>query len=101
MSVSCPPIPGLDQLADPAAWKAELAGNPAKTETALVIKLSKLPDQRHKRRLRHPLIVILVLSACATLVIGGDSISAIWQWAARASQEKLARTFCCVWHVST
>jgi predicted transposase YbfD/YdcC len=91
VSVSCPPIPGLDQLADLAAWEAELAGDPAKTESALVIKLSKVPDQRHKRGLRHPLIVILVLSACATLVIGGDSISAIWQWAARAPQEKLAR----------
>jgi predicted transposase YbfD/YdcC len=50
-----------------------------------------VPDQRSKRGLRHPLIVVLVLSACATLVIGGDSITAIWQWAARASQEKLAR----------
>jgi predicted transposase YbfD/YdcC len=35
--------------------------------------------------------VVLALSACATLVIGGDSITAIWQWSARSSQQKLAR----------
>ena len=91
MSVSCPPAPCLDQLADLAAWEAELVGDSTKTESALVIRLSAVPDQRRKRGLRHPLIVVLVLSACATLVIGGDSITAIWQWAARASQEKLAR----------
>ncbi|MFF3879469.1 ISAs1 family transposase, partial [Streptomyces sp. NPDC001978] len=37
------------------------------------------------------LVVILVLTACATLVVGGDSMTAIWQWAARAPQAKLAR----------
>ncbi len=91
MSVSCPPTPGLDHLADLAAWEAELAGDPAKAESALAIRLSSVPEQRRRRGLRHPLIVVLVLSACATLVIGGDSITAIWQWAARASQQKLAR----------
>ena len=91
MSVSCPPAPGLDHLADLAAWEAELAGDPAKTESALLIRLSTVPDQRRKRGLRHPLIAVLVLSACASLVVGGDSITAIWQWAARASQEKLGR----------
>jgi predicted transposase YbfD/YdcC len=91
VSVSCPPAPCLDQLADLAAWEAELVGDSTKTESALVIRLSAVLDQRRKRGLRHPLIVVLVLSACATLVIGGDSITAIWQWAARASQEKLAR----------
>jgi hypothetical protein len=91
VSVSCPPTPDLDHLADLAAWEAELAGDPAKAESALVIRLSSVPEQRRRRGLRHPLIVVLVLSACATLVIGGDSITAIWQWAARASQQKLAR----------
>ena len=36
-------------------------------------------------------MVVLALAACATLVVGGDSVTAIWQWAARASQDKLAR----------
>jgi predicted transposase YbfD/YdcC len=91
VSVSCPPIPCLDQLADLAQWEAELAGDPAEAESALVTRLSKIPDQRAKRGLRHALVVVLALTACATLVVGGDSITAIWQWAARASQEKLAR----------
>jgi predicted transposase YbfD/YdcC len=37
------------------------------------------------------LVVVLALAACATLVVGGDSVTAIWQWAARTSQEKLGR----------
>ena len=32
-----------------------------------------------------------MLAACATLVVGSDSVTAIWQWAARAPEEKLAR----------
>jgi hypothetical protein len=35
--------------------------------------------------------VVLVLTACATLVVGNDSLTAIWQWAAGTSQEVLAR----------
>ncbi|WP_169317030.1 ISAs1 family transposase [Actinacidiphila oryziradicis] len=50
-----------------------------------------MPDRRAQRGLRHPLLVILVLAACATLVVGGDSVAAIWQWAARSPQDKLAR----------
>jgi predicted transposase YbfD/YdcC len=50
-----------------------------------------VPDRRAQRGLRHPLLVILVLAACATLVVGGDSVAAIWQWAARSPQDKLAR----------
>ena len=57
----------------------------------LVARLSKVPDLRRRRGLRHPLVVVLALAACATLVVGGDSVTAIWQWAARASQDKLAR----------
>jgi len=91
VSVSCLPTGCLDHLADLAAWEAELAGDPAKAESALVSRLSAVPDERGRRGLRHPLIVVLVLSACATLVIGGDSITAIWQWSARVSQQRLAR----------
>jgi hypothetical protein len=56
VSVSCPPTPCLDQLADLALWEAELAGDPAKVESALVTRLSKVPDQRGKRGLRHSLL---------------------------------------------
>jgi predicted transposase YbfD/YdcC len=95
VSVSCLPTVGLDHLADLAQWEAELAGDPAKTESALFTRLSMVPDPRQRRGLRHPLVVVLALSACATLVVGGDSIAAIWQWAARASQENLARLGAC------
>jgi hypothetical protein len=56
-----------------------------------VARLSKVPDLRRRRGLRHRLVVVLALAACATLVVGGDSMTAIWQWAARVSQDKLAR----------
>lgn len=67
------------------------AADPAEAESVLVARLSKVPDLRRRRGLRHPLVVVLALAACATLVVGGDSVTAIWQWAARASQDKLAR----------
>src|SRR5262249_4932725 len=37
------------------------------------------------------LVVILVLTACATLVAGNDCLAAIWQWAAGTGQDVLAR----------
>ncbi|WP_425584228.1 transposase family protein [Streptosporangium album] len=54
-------------------------------------RLARVPDRRSACGLRHPLLVILTLTACATLVIGGDSIAAIWQWAVRSSQAVLER----------
>ncbi|MFJ1550656.1 transposase family protein [Streptomyces sp. NPDC088246] len=53
--------------------------------------MAQMPDRRARRGLRHPLVVVLVLTACATLVVGGDCVAAIWQWAARSPQDKLAR----------
>jgi predicted transposase YbfD/YdcC len=91
VSASCPSKSRLDQLADLALWEAELAADPTRVESALVARLSQVPDRRRRRGLRHPLVTVLALAACATLVVGGDSVAAIWQWAARASQEKLAR----------
>ncbi|GAA3441104.1 ISAs1 family transposase [Planomonospora venezuelensis] len=85
----------LDQLADLALWEAEMATDPgvgAKVvESALVRRLSEVPDRREQRSVRHPLVVILTLTACATLVVGSDSVTAIWQWSARSSQRKLQR----------
>ena len=91
MSVSCPPKSPLDQLAGLAERELGSAADPAEAESVLVARLSKVPDLRRRRGLRHPLVVVLALAACATLVVGGDSVTAIWQWAARASQDKLAR----------
>ena len=89
MSVSCPPKSPLDQLAGLAERELGSAADPAEAESVLVARLSKVPDLRRRRGLRHPLVVVLALAACATLVVGGDSVTAIWQWAARASQDKL------------
>lgn len=60
-------------------------------ESALVSRLRQVPDRRAERGRRHPLVVILALAACATLVVGSDSMTAIRQWAARAPQAQLAR----------
>jgi predicted transposase YbfD/YdcC len=78
-------------LADWAGWEAELAAGPGEVESALVTRLSQVPDLRRRKGLRHRLVVVLALTACATLVVGSDSVTAIWQWSAGASQEKLAR----------
>ena len=91
MSVSCPSKSPLDQLTGLAERELSSAADPAGAESVLVARLSKVPDLRRRRGLRHPLVVVLALAACATLVVGGDSVTAIWQWAARASQDKLAR----------
>ncbi|MFI6458790.1 ISAs1 family transposase [Streptosporangium amethystogenes] len=84
-------VPCLDQFADLALWEAELATDPAVVESALMRRLAALPERRSTCGLRHPLVVILTLTACATLVVGGDSVAAIWQWAARTSQAVLQR----------
>jgi predicted transposase YbfD/YdcC len=91
VSASCPSKPVLDQLADWARWEAELSADPAEAESALVARLSQVPDLRRRRGLRHRLVLILALTACATLVVGSDSVTAIWQWSARAPQDRLAR----------
>jgi hypothetical protein len=91
VSASCPPKSPLDQLTGLAERELASAVDPARAESALVARLSEVPDLRRRRGRRHPLAVVLVLVACATLVVGGDSMTAIWQWAARVSQDKLAR----------
>jgi DDE_Tnp_1-associated len=88
---SCPPKSPVDQLAGLAKRELGSAADPAGAESALVARLSRVPDLRRRRGRRHPLVAVLALAACATLVVGGDSVTAIWQWAARASQDKLAR----------
>ena len=91
MSSSSLISPAVDHLADLALWEAELAADPQVAASSLADRLASAPDPRAVRGRRHPLVVILVLTACATLVVGNDSVAAIWQWAARTSQEVLAR----------
>ncbi|MFV2085273.1 ISAs1 family transposase [Micromonospora sp. LOL_021] len=75
-----------------ALWEAELAADvaaadPLQVVSPLVTRLAQVPDPRRLRGLHHPLLVILVLTACATLVAGNDSLAAIRQWAARTPQD--------------
>lgn len=88
--------PVVDHLADLALWEAELAADrggddPLSLASSLLQRLRQVPDPRRLRGLRHPLLVILVLTACATLVAGNDSLTAIRQWAARTPQDVLHR----------
>ena len=101
MSSSSPISPVVDHLADLALWEAELAAGPVTADavaadplsvaSSLLDRLRQVPDPRRLRGLRHPLLVILVLTACATLVVGNDSVTAIRQWAARTPQDVLHR----------
>jgi predicted transposase YbfD/YdcC len=91
VSVSSPIHPVVDHLADLALWEAELAGDPPGMASSLAGRLAGVPDPRKLRGRRHRLVVILALTACATLVVGNDCVTAIWQWAAGTDQEVLAR----------
>lgn len=101
MSVSSPIHPVVDHLADLALWEAELAADPVTADavaadplsvaSSLLDRLRQVPDPRRLRGLRHPLPVIVVLTACATLAVGNDSVTAIRQWAARTPQDVLYR----------
>lgn len=88
--------PVVGHLADLALWEAELAAgrdpaDPLQVVSPLVARLAQVPDPRRLRGLRHPLLAILVLTACGTLVAGNDGLTAIRQWAARTPQEVLHR----------
>jgi predicted transposase YbfD/YdcC len=91
VSVSSPISPAVGHLADLALWEAELAVDGRVVASSLADRLARVPDRRGRRGRRHPLVVVLVLTACATLVVGNDCVTAIWQWAAGAGQDVLAR----------
>jgi DDE_Tnp_1-associated len=93
--VSSPISPAVDHLADLALWEAELAADPQQVVSSLAGRLARVPDPRAARGCRHRLVVILVVAACATLVVGNDSVAAIWQWAAGTGQDVLARLGAC------
>ncbi|MBP2400824.1 transposase family protein [Streptomyces syringium] len=56
----------------------------------LAARLAVLPDPRDRRGRRHGLVSVL-LTACAAVLAGAKSFTAIGQWAAAAPQDTLAR----------
>ena len=76
MPVSSPISPAVDHLADLALWEAELAADPQVMATSLADRLAQVPDPRDPRGRRHRLVVVLVLTAFATLVVGNDCVTA-------------------------
>jgi predicted transposase YbfD/YdcC len=91
VSLSSSISPVLGQLAELVKEDGPVGAGPVVPTSSLVKRLSRVTDRRKRRGRRHDLAVILVLAACATLVVGSDSMTAIWQWAAGVSQEVLAR----------
>jgi predicted transposase YbfD/YdcC len=69
---------------------AGLAQDTAEEQPGLLAVLARVTDPRHRRGVRHRLVVILGLAVCAVLA-GARSFTAIAEWAADADEETLAR----------
>jgi predicted transposase YbfD/YdcC len=82
-SSSSPTAAVLGQLAD-------LAKDTAEDAPGLLALLAGVADPRHRRGIRHRLMIILALSVCAVLA-GARSFTAIAEWAADADEQTLAR----------
>jgi hypothetical protein len=76
VSSSSPINPAVGHLTDLALWEAELAADPRVAVSSLAKRLERVPDPRDRRGTQHPLVVVLVLTACATLSVGNDSLTA-------------------------
>jgi hypothetical protein len=75
--------PAFDQLrTHPEAAGGELSG--------LLERLAQVPDPRDPRGVRHPLVTILALTACAVLA-GARSLLAVGEWVADAPPALLER----------
>src|SRR6266487_5760919 len=76
---------------DPAVGHlADFAKEAAEDPPGLLAVLGRVADPRHRRGIRHRLMIILALAVCAVLA-GARSFTAIAEWAADADAETLAR----------
>src|SRR6266480_4447292 len=69
-------------------YLADLAKTAPGEPPGLLTVLAKVADPRHRRGVRHRLVVILGLAVCAVLA-GARSFTAIAEWAADADQDTL------------
>ena len=60
-------------------------GHGAEDSPGVLAMLARVADPRHRRGVRHRLVVILGLAACAVLA-GARSFTAIAEWAADADR---------------
>src|SRR5580658_10247549 len=79
---SSPIDPAIGHLAD-------LAGGGREGPPGLLAVLARVADPRHRRGVRHRLVVVLGLAVCAVLA-GARSFTAIAEWAADADRQTLA-----------
>lgn len=76
---------------DPAIGHlAAVAGSAGEGSLGLLEVLAGVADPRHRRGVRHRLVVIVGLAVCAVLA-GARSFTAIAEWAADADEQTLAR----------
>ncbi|MFD7409714.1 transposase family protein [Streptomyces sp. NPDC059866] len=80
---SSPILPAFDQLREhPEAVPEEIPG--------LLERLAEVPDPRDPRGVRHALVVVLALTACAVLA-GATSLLAVGEWITDAPPSVLKR----------
>src|SRR4051812_24798615 len=70
--------------------KTEPAGLDTGQGASLGHAFAAVPDPRSVQGRRHPLTAILLIAVCA-VTCDADGFTAMWQWAADAPQEVLAR----------
>ncbi|WP_422664791.1 transposase family protein [Acrocarpospora corrugata] len=63
-------------------------------EHGLLARFRSISDPRQASKVRHTLEAILAVMTFGTTVVGGDSITAIIEWARDAPQDLLARLGC-------
>ena len=84
------PAPSSSLIDPVLGHLAGLACDGAEDRPGLLAVLARVADPRHRRGVRHRLVVILSLAVCAVLA-GARSFTAIAEWAADADEQTLFR----------
>ena len=84
------PAPSSSLINPVLGHLVDLACERAEDRPGLLAVVARVTDPRHRRGVRHQLVVILGLVVCAVLA-GARSFTAIAEWAADADEHTLAR----------